>query len=530
MLNFSGNAVRTNISAPITATATTVDIDDATGWPTENFPVALDRGRSTFEKVLVTSRSLNTLTIQRGYDDTTAQAHDAGASAVHVLTSNMVEWLRDRKLDTLSDVAVAAPSVGQSLVWDAPTLTWVPGGRTVLKPTDSIASIQEAINAGPVWFKAGTYDISTTLTVPSGGDIDGSTSAVLRRPDGSNGTILDASGANNVRIAGVTLDGNKIGQTTQATPLRVAGTDVLVHSLKVQNSSGYGILINGPSSRVTVRNCTVIAPDLSGITLNGDATNTVSRVLIEGCHTSGTVSHGLHNLGIASRVTYANNLITDPGGDGVAAYNAGNRHQLVTDNTILNTGGHFVHTGGNHSEISNNFGLTSAVHGWFQRNHDGSASYDCVISDNTAEGVTSRTLHVDNLHNSAISGNVVRGGGTHAVEMVLCSLISFNGNLVTASSNDGVVIMGCTRISVTGCTVHSNTRYGIYMRQEPGTVTESSDIVVSGNMVRDNGNTGVISVQGTDRACVTGNIVRGNTTAQISLVGVNNVNANNITA
>lgn len=404
-----------------------------------------------------------------------------------------------------------------------------PGTRVSVYPTDSLAAIQAAIDAGPVWFTAGTYSVSTALTVPSGGDIDGPSGAVLRRPDGSNGTILDTAGASNVRIAGVTLDGNKAGQTTSATPLKFAGTDVLAHRVTVKNSSGYGILVSGTSERVTIRGCTVIAPDKSGITLNGDAVNTVSRVLIEGCHVSGSVSHGIHNLGIASWVTYANNLITDPGGDGISAYNAANHHQLVTGNTIRNTGNHFVHTGGDHAEISDNVGLTSTAHGWFHANHDGSVSADCLIADNMADGVGSRTLHVTDLHNGTITGNVVRGGGTHAVELTLCSRLSFTGNTVTASSNDGVVIMGCQYVTATGNTVHNNARYGIIVRQEPASVTESTDIVVSGNNVFGN-DTGVISTNGSDRACVVGNIVRANTTAQISLVGTGNVQANNITA
>lgn len=84
---FSGNAKPTSLSADITSASTSLSIADPTGWPTGStapFVATIDRGTASEEKVLVTSRSSNTLTgVVRGYDGTTATAHLATATVEH---------------------------------------------------------------------------------------------------------------------------------------------------------------------------------------------------------------------------------------------------------------------------------------------------------------------------------------------------------------------------------------------------------------------------------------------------------------
>jgi hypothetical protein len=81
-LKYPGAAAVTAISADFIAAATSVSVDDVTGWPdgsTGWFVVTVNPGRETAEKMLVSSRAGNVLTInQRGYDGTTAMAHFTG--------------------------------------------------------------------------------------------------------------------------------------------------------------------------------------------------------------------------------------------------------------------------------------------------------------------------------------------------------------------------------------------------------------------------------------------------------------------
>lgn len=90
---YKGAAKSTTITAGITNVATSWSIADSTGWPTGavgNFIITLDRGTSLEEKVLCSGLAGGVLTVAasgRGYDNTTAVAHGAGASIDHSISA-----------------------------------------------------------------------------------------------------------------------------------------------------------------------------------------------------------------------------------------------------------------------------------------------------------------------------------------------------------------------------------------------------------------------------------------------------------
>lgn len=90
-----GGAPQTTITSGITAGASSITIASATGWPDGTngpFVVAVDLGGASEEKILITSRTGTTLTVEtRGYDDTTGVAHDANATIDHVLDASTVD-------------------------------------------------------------------------------------------------------------------------------------------------------------------------------------------------------------------------------------------------------------------------------------------------------------------------------------------------------------------------------------------------------------------------------------------------------
>jgi hypothetical protein len=93
---YKGAAVQTRLSANIGSGDTTFGIVNAAGWPTGgangDFIVTLDPGQSTEERILVDSRSATTLSgVVRGYDDTTAVAHNAGADGTVIHSSSAID-------------------------------------------------------------------------------------------------------------------------------------------------------------------------------------------------------------------------------------------------------------------------------------------------------------------------------------------------------------------------------------------------------------------------------------------------------
>jgi len=92
---FSGSVLRTNLSSSISNTATSISVTDGSTYPTgENHPfvIVIDRGLSTEEKVLISSRSTNTFTVDtRGYDGSLAVAHSGGSFVDHVLDAAVIQ-------------------------------------------------------------------------------------------------------------------------------------------------------------------------------------------------------------------------------------------------------------------------------------------------------------------------------------------------------------------------------------------------------------------------------------------------------
>lgn len=94
---FVGAASETELSAGINSSATSFTVTSGSGFPDGGsypFVVVLDRGASDEEKVLVSSRSGDTFTVAaniggvtsgRGFDSTTAAAHDSASKVGHVL-------------------------------------------------------------------------------------------------------------------------------------------------------------------------------------------------------------------------------------------------------------------------------------------------------------------------------------------------------------------------------------------------------------------------------------------------------------
>lgn len=96
---YSNAALPTQLSAACTAAATTISVAAITGFPTKYpYTLTLDKNNGALaEAVQVTGAATGTgpytLPVVRGIDDTTAQAHGAGALVSHDHTKqDYEEW------------------------------------------------------------------------------------------------------------------------------------------------------------------------------------------------------------------------------------------------------------------------------------------------------------------------------------------------------------------------------------------------------------------------------------------------------
>jgi microcystin-dependent protein len=85
--NYSATAVDTTLSGGLTSSTTTVNVAGTVGFPTAPFIGAIIDGPGAQEVVLVTAVNGNALTVQRGYDGTTATVHASGVVFRHVASA-----------------------------------------------------------------------------------------------------------------------------------------------------------------------------------------------------------------------------------------------------------------------------------------------------------------------------------------------------------------------------------------------------------------------------------------------------------
>jgi hypothetical protein len=99
---FSGAVLRTTITANISNSASSISVVDGSTYPsgTNPFVIVIDRGLGTEEKVLISSRSTNTFTVDtRGYDGSPAVAHTSGAFVDHVLDATAIQDMNTTTYD-----------------------------------------------------------------------------------------------------------------------------------------------------------------------------------------------------------------------------------------------------------------------------------------------------------------------------------------------------------------------------------------------------------------------------------------------
>jgi hypothetical protein len=101
--DIAGAVVAQPLSANISNISTSLDIADASTFPSGGvnpFVIVIGRGTSDEEKILISSKTSNTLNVSlRGYDGTVATDHTAGDIVDHVLDANSVQSMNTTIFD-----------------------------------------------------------------------------------------------------------------------------------------------------------------------------------------------------------------------------------------------------------------------------------------------------------------------------------------------------------------------------------------------------------------------------------------------
>lgn len=236
----SGNAAKTTLTADITASSTSINIASTAGWPDGSvgpFVIVIDRGLSSEEKVLIASRSGNTLTVAtngRGFDGTAAASHNNGAFVEHCLSATEYDEFNQTTVQTLGAVQAKGDLLAGS---GANALTRVPAGTN-----GSLLTADSAQAAGIKWISPSLLD------------------------HGSLGGLTDDDHPQYVRKDILTTKGDLYVASSTASPVRVAvgsnGQFIVADSsqtagIKWIDPAGAGLSNSGGVLNVNVDNSTI---------------------------------------------------------------------------------------------------------------------------------------------------------------------------------------------------------------------------------------------------------------------------------
>ena len=151
--SYGGGAAATTLSSGIASGTTSIPVADGSTYPSANFNIVIDKGLVGEEKIFISSRSGNTLTVSaRGADGTAAAAHSSGASVQHCAFASDFQEANDHMAATTghgATGAVVGTTNTQTLTNKTLTSPAI-GGTTAFSGTQTGAALDAASTVGGV--------------------------------------------------------------------------------------------------------------------------------------------------------------------------------------------------------------------------------------------------------------------------------------------------------------------------------------------------------------------------------------------
>lgn len=280
-VSHGGGAVPTTLTSSITSGDSALTIDDAAGWPDGSigpFYVVLGSGLATEEKVLVTSRTGTSLTgVSRGVDGTSASAHAAGETVVHVLSATEADEANKLVAQTLGVVStkgdltpatgsgalgrLPAGANGLPLITDSSATTglkWAALPAAALA-TDSVGSAQIQANA------VGAAELATGAVGTT--ELADSSVTSIKIADGS---VTGSKIANSFMVWGTysgTTDGNGVVTFAHGAPF--TPVTIIVSAVYTSPGTNNARLFNKDATNLEVRYTIDGGGNLTATAVNG---------------------------------------------------------------------------------------------------------------------------------------------------------------------------------------------------------------------------------------------------------------------
>ena len=263
---YSSKAVTTALNQQALAAATSIVLNDITGWPTTfPFTAILDPDTTSEEVITCTAASgiTNGYTVTRGVDGTTAKDHNAAAVVKHGVSA------RDLSEPQVHIDATAAHGVSGNVVGTAGAQTLI--SKTIDAASNTISNIANANIAAAAAIDK-TKISGTAITAADTGTV---TSTMLL-----DGTILNADVNASAAIAATKIAGTAVTQADTGTVTSTMISDGTIVNADINASAAIAVS-KLASSSVTIGGTAATLGGISVTSLTGmvlDATSTIGGV------------------------------------------------------------------------------------------------------------------------------------------------------------------------------------------------------------------------------------------------------------
>ena len=366
---------------------------------------------------------------------------------------------------------------------------------------DGVVDDTAALNAlgalgVPVWFKAGTYLISGSVTMQTSSKFKANGDATIKLGDAEvanlvNGAMIYALSETDIEIDGLIIDGNK------------ANNDI-------NDNKGDGIRIQD-CERVRVTNNKIINVPRDGVV--------IARLIAGVKGTDVFIDHNIiTGSGAASQTTGGEGILIVEGEWAIITNNICRDNKLrgieieISSSTVVNTLVSNNQCDGNARGIGLNGNTQTIIVG-------------NILSDNTEYGIDIRTL----CERITVTGNYVDGSNV-GIYLENSDFVTISGNVIKECV-DGIRFNGVEKTTTIGNVIDFSTNTGIQFLS--GT---NADLIFSGNVIsrsnqsastKSNLDGNAIGVQ------ITGNMFRDNAASEYGIVSAGsgwNIVANDLEA
>ena len=266
---YKGAPVSTTTTSPIASSGTTTfGISDYTGWPygADPYSVVVEPGTANEEKILVVRAGATDTTVSifstpsvaanRGYDDTTAVAHNSGATVYPVFTAT--------DADEANELASTLTTKGDIMVHDATSFA-----RRSIGSDDQVLIADAAQSTGMKWGSVDTAQLAAGA-VETATIADGNVTTVKLADDAVTSAKLAAGAVDTTELADAAVETAKIADNAVTlAKIDSSYTETLPGGVKYYAKRTTDLELSGTEANVFSSNVTMESDRLYKISASG---------------------------------------------------------------------------------------------------------------------------------------------------------------------------------------------------------------------------------------------------------------------